>query len=125
MLRRTAACAVACTVTLGIAAAGTSAKSVDTGDSGRTISVAEGESLVIRLKPANSGSTGYSWSVSDRPAKSVLKLVSDQTVGSQQRFTYRAKGVGRTSLTLRYFPPGRGAKAVKTFRLTVKVRAAQ
>jgi predicted secreted protein len=124
-LRRTVACAVVCAGTLAIGAAGTSAKTVDSGDSGRTVSIAQGQTLLVRLPSANSGSTGYSWSTTKAPAKSVLKLVSDKTVGDEQRFSYRAKAIGRTTLTLRYFPPGRGAKAVKTFRLTVKVRAAR
>ena len=94
-----------------------------TRDSGDTVSIAKGATLVIRLKPADSGSPGYSWTASKKPSKSVLKLVSDKTVSSQQRFTYRGKAFGTTSLKLQYFPPGQGRKAAKTFRLTVKVRA--
>jgi predicted secreted protein len=124
-LRRTAACAVVCAGTLALGATASSAKTVDLDDSGRTVSVAKGQSLVVRLTPANSGSTGYAWWTTTKPAPAVLKLVSDKTVGTEQRFTYRAKAIGRTSLKLQYRPPGRGAKGVKTFRLTVKVRAAR
>jgi predicted secreted protein len=107
---------------LGVVASGASAKSVDQSSNGKKVSVDRGESLRIKLKPADSGSSGYHWRVAKAPG-SILRLVSDKTKSGRQVFTYKARKTGSTSLKLQYVPPARGAKPTKTFRLTVKVKA--
>jgi predicted secreted protein len=111
------ALAVAC------APAAASAKTVGNGASGSKVSLSDGESLVIKLKPGDSGSSGYHWRVAKKPAKSVLKLKSNKTSsdGKRQVFTYVARGGGSTSLKLQYVPPAQGAKPTKTFKLGVTV----
>jgi predicted secreted protein len=119
----TATLTLACTILLGAGAGAASAKTVGEKASGSTVSIAKGGKLVIKLGSPNSGSTGYHWDVTKKPASSVLRLKSNRTSGDFQRFTYRGRGVGKTSLTIKYVPPGQGRTAVKTFKLTVKVRA--
>jgi predicted secreted protein len=121
--RRIATLALASVSVLGVATTGASAKTVGQQASGSTVSLSTGQSLAIKLRPADSGSTGYHWHVATRPARSVLRLASNTVTGSYQRFVYTGGGAGRTSLKLQYVPPGRAADPVKTFRLTVKVRA--
>jgi predicted secreted protein len=86
--------------------------------------------LTITLLQSFDG--GYAWSVSHRPAGSVLKLVSARSVATEPAGTvggsddyvivYRAAGAGTTSLKLveaRSFEPHR---PVATFSLTVRVK---
>jgi predicted secreted protein len=87
-----------------------------------SVSLIRGQTLTIKLRPADSGSTGFHWRVAKRPARSVLRLKSDRTTsGGQQVFIYRARGAGGTILKLQYVGPARHARALKTFRLTAIV----
>jgi hypothetical protein len=51
----------------------------------------------------------------------VLRFASSHVISGGQRITYRAVGSGRTTFVLKFVPPGRGRRAVETFRLTVRV----
>jgi hypothetical protein len=110
-------------VVTGIGASGADANTVGQGASGSEVPLVTGQSLTIKLAPANSGSTGYHWRVARKPARSVLRLTSSRSNGTQQVFTYKARRSGVTSLKLQYEPPARHARAVKTFRLTTVVNA--
>jgi hypothetical protein len=76
---------------------------------------------VVDVDRSDSGSTGYHWEHAKAPARSVLRFASSHVISGGQRITYRAVGNGRTSFVLKYVPPGRGGRAVETFRLTVRV----
>jgi predicted secreted protein len=86
-------------------------------------SLLSGESVTIKLKPGNSASSGYHWEVARKPAKKVLRLQVQHPTngGKRQVFIYKALRPGGATLRLRYVPPGRHAKAVKTYRLQVAV----
>jgi predicted secreted protein len=90
---------------------------------GYAASLLSGQSVTIKLKPGNSGSSGYHWEVAHKPAKKVLRLQVQHTVrgGKQQVFLYKALSPGGATLKLKYVPPGRHAKPVKTYRLQVAV----
>jgi hypothetical protein len=84
----------------------------------------KGEKLRIKLRPADSGSTGYHWRVSKVPARRLLRLVSAHRsrTGKFQVFTYRARRrVGETDLQFKYMPPGRHRRAADTVDLSVAV----
>ena len=104
------------------------AKTVTRGDSGKTITLAVGEKLVVKLKEC--APCGYSWRYGVAPAKAILKRTNStytepdsdpMTVGGAgtRRITYRAKSSGTTKLRLDYVGPS-GDKG-GTFRLTVRV----
>jgi hypothetical protein len=82
-----------------------------------------GQSVTIKLKPGSSASSGYHWEVARKPAKKVLRLQVQHPTngGKRQVFVYKALRPGGATLKLRYVPPGRHAKAVKTYRLQVAV----
>ena len=90
-------------------------------DSGSSVHLTRGQGLVVDLDRSNSGSTGYHWEHGRAPARSVLRFASSHVISGGQRITYRAVGSGRTTFVLKYVPPGRGRRAVETFRLTVRV----
>lgn len=103
-------------------------------DSGKTVTVAPGEQLVVKLSEC--GPCGYSWRYGIAPAKTILKRTKSTytnppgtngnppTVGGAgtRSIYYVGKATGKTKLRLDYFGPGGGA-AVDHFRLTIKVRA--
>jgi predicted secreted protein len=95
-------------------------------NNGDTVKLKKGDRLVIRLASCT-GSCGYSWRATKKPDSAILRLsgasLSDGTGSAQtQTYRYTARGAGRTTLQLRYFPPGTGRKAEKTFAITVVVR---
>jgi len=107
-------------------------RSVGIKSSGKTVNLDEGDTLKIKLR--ETPGTGYNWRVTDKPASSVLKLKSNvfkmdpqtpegPSIGGPgtRTLTYKVKGEGATSLTIKLFPPGRGTKADKKFTLKVKV----
>jgi predicted secreted protein len=101
-------------------------------DNGKTARLNRGDVLQVTL--SETPGTGYAWRSVKRPSAAVLKLLSDRfvpppatnppTAGAAGRHVYRwrAASAGTTSLKLQLFPPGRGARAAQTFRLTVIVR---
>jgi predicted secreted protein len=121
--RLTASFALAACIVLGVGASSASAKTVVGDETGSIVSLTTGETLLIKLKPPNSASSGYHWRVANKPKASVLRLKSNRTSrdGSQQWFTYVARGVGGGTLKLQYVPPSRGGRARKTFNILVLV----
>jgi predicted secreted protein len=123
--------ALAVLATLALAApAAAGAKTVTRSDSGKTITVASGDKLVVKLKEC--GPCGYAWLYGVAPAKAILKRVSStytepdsdpMTVGGSgiRRITYLAKAAGTTKLRLDYVGPSGDRSG--TFRLTVRVKA--
>jgi predicted secreted protein len=110
------------------AAAG--AKTVTRSDSGKTVTIAQGERLIIRLKEC--GPCGYSWKFGVTPAKAVLKYLGSTyvepdtepgTVGASgtRKVRYQGKGIGTTKLRLDYVSPG--GQTDGKFRLTIRVKA--
>jgi predicted secreted protein len=104
------------------------AKVVHRKDSGKTITLAPGEKLTIRLTQCSP--CGYAWRYAASPASKILKRTGDRYVdppgtavgGPGTRvIAYVAKAAGTTALRLVYVSPG-GAKE-DTFRLKVKVAA--
>jgi predicted secreted protein len=104
------------------------AKTVHRSDSGKTVTLAVGEKLVVKLKEC--GPCGFRWRYGIAPDKALLPRRSStyiepdsdpMTVGGAgtRKITYRAKTGGKTKLRLDYVGPS-GDKG-GTFRLTVKV----
>jgi len=103
-------------------------------DSGKTITLAPGEQLVVKLTEC--APCGYSWRYGIPPDKRILKRTrstytnppgtndNPPTVGGAgtRSIFYVGKASGRTKLRLDYFGPGGGA-AADHFRLTIKVKA--
>ena len=94
-------------------------------DNGKTVKLKKGDVLVIRLESC-SGSCGYSWRTTKKPAGSVLRRtrtkLQDGPTGQVQVIHYAARGAGRTSLELGYLPPARGAEPEDAFKVNVVVR---
>jgi predicted secreted protein len=92
---------------------------------GTTVKVKRGDKIVIRLASCTS-SCGYSWRTTKKPNASILRrtgaTLENGQGGQTQVLRYSARSAGRTSLQLRYFPPGQGRKPEKTFGITVVVR---
>ena len=104
-------------------------KVVGQSDSGRTVALAPGQELRIRLSVCSS--CGYHWQIERAPDKAVLTRLKQRRQASNCRppcvggnevtiFRYRARAAGTTTLRLGYIPPG-GRKATKQFRLRVRV----
>lgn len=96
-------------------------------DSGKTVTLAVGERLTVRLKEC--APCGYSWRSAVAPAKAVLKRTKSSYVnppgtaigGAGTRvIAYLAKKAGSTAIGLVYRGPD-GSKA-GTFTLRVKVK---
>jgi predicted secreted protein len=119
--RRIAALVLA-VVFAGLAAVGVaSATSVK---SGATVHLTRGDRFSVDLNPADNGSTGFHWKFVKKPRSAVLKFLSDRRSrdGKHEVIRFSARGTGTTSFKLEYVPPGRGGRAVKSFRLKVVVR---
>lgn len=132
MLRIPAALLALTTALLLPAVAQADTRSVGIKSSGKTVKLDRGDTLRVKLR--ETPGTGYNWRVTKKPASSVLKLKSNvfkldpqtpegPSVGGPgtRTLTYRVKGEGTTSLTIKLFPPGRGTKADKKFTLNVRV----
>ena len=97
------------------------------GRTGRTAKVKRGDTVELRLKGCFS-SCGYSWVITTRPDRSVLKRTGSAihsgsgATNQVHVFRYRAVGAGHTSLKAELRPPGTGVRAAKHFRLSVRVR---
>ena len=119
--RRMAALVLA-TVVAGLAAVG--AADATSVKNGGTVHLTRGDKFSVDLNPADSGSSGFHWKFVKKPRSAVLKFLSDRVSHSGKRevLTFRARGAGTTAFKVAYVPPGRGGKAVKTFRLTIVVR---
>ena len=129
--RRLLALAAVCVVVAVAAPGSVSADTVAERDDAVRVSIRTGQTLVIRLR--ENPSTGYRWRVVRRPRPAVLRYRSRRFVSSDcpagstgcpghRFYRYAAEETGVTSLTLKLYPPGRGTRAVQTFRLTVRVR---
>lgn len=99
-------------------------------DSGRTVSVRAGTTIVVRLD--SNPTTGYEWKLAERPARSVLRLVSHRYAaaptqpgfvggGGVDTWRFVAVAAGRTSLRLEYVRPWQSGHALKAFRLSLRV----
>jgi inhibitor of cysteine peptidase len=102
-------------------------------DSGSTVTLAEGQDLVIELE--SNPSTGYTWEVKEidpgvleqagdpeykQPAKSDPQLVGQ---GGTQVFTFHAAGKGTTIIQLIYHRTWeKDVEPAETFSLTVTVQ---
>ena len=117
-------------VTAPAAAAAPPAKVLTLADSGRTVTLAEGQGLRVRLSVCYS--CGYHWETLRAPARRVMRRQPQRTSGGTceppcvggsvvTTFRYRARAAGRTRLRLGYIPPG-SAPPEQTFRLRVRVR---
>jgi predicted secreted protein len=107
------------------------AKVLTFADSGKTVSLARGQALRIRLEVC--GGCGYHWETRTAPDTQVLRRQSQQQEKSDDCeppcvggstftiFRYVGRASGRTTLRLGYIPPG-SSKPSKSFRLTVRVR---
>jgi predicted secreted protein len=103
-------------------------KVVHAKDSGKTVTLAVGAKLTVRLREC--APCGYYWKTSVAPAKAILRRTSSTYVdpppspaigGPGTRvLVYRAKQAGSTSIGLVYRGPD-GSKA-GTFTLRVKVK---
>lgn len=120
------------TILLLPAAARADQRSVGIKSSGKTIKLDDGDT--VRIKLTETPGTGFGWRVTKKPAAAVLKLKSNAFKVAPQEpgvpsvggpgtriFTYRAKGDGTSSVTIKLFPPGRGTKAAKKFTLKIVV----
>jgi predicted secreted protein len=97
-------------------------------DNGKTVSLAQGERLLIKLTECRP--CGYHWDISGATGAPVLKRTSSRYVEApgpaiggpgKRLIRYSTRRAGQTALKLVYLSPG-GDKA-KTFRLKVKVRS--
>jgi predicted secreted protein len=105
---------------------------VGAGANGKTVVLHRTDRLRIRL--AENPSTGYHWQFAKRPAPAILRFVSSTFVappqtepptvgaGGTRVYLYRARGMGRTTLRLKYVGPGSNAPVARRYRLTVRVR---
>jgi predicted secreted protein len=99
------------------------------GDSGKTVELAVGSTLVVDLE--ENVTTGFSWAVKGE-APAVLKSMSDEqkaaettgVVGAAGRHTweYQATKVGEGTLTLVYARPWESVQPAKTFTVDVVVK---
>jgi predicted secreted protein len=112
----------------GIAAAPASAGEVynlHQSDSGGTIVISPGDDIMLRLRSCES-SCGYSWSTTTKPSSMLRRVITTRVrraSGLEVRlFHYHVRLAGTTTLTLKYYPPGRRAKAAKTFHLRIVSR---
>ena len=108
-------------------AGGTKTVTVTEKDSGRTVKLARGDTLVVRLE-GNVG-TGYSWGLTKNNA-SVLPLQSQTTERLDQKqggkfvaiFRFTSKAAGRSDLECGYARPFEKDKApARSFKLNVVV----
>ena len=107
------------------------AKTVHRSDSGKTITLAKGEKLVVKLKEC--APCGYSWKTGVAPAKTILKRTGNTyqeppqttppTAGASgtRIVTYVARKAGSTKLRLDYLGPT--GEVGGHFRLTIRVKA--
>jgi predicted secreted protein len=128
---RIAVVIIAATAALAIpATAGAKIVSVGASSNNKTVHLKRGDTLKITLTEVADG--GAHWRTLLKPQPTVLRLTASRYVaphlppgavgGEGTRVNrYRALGHGTTRLRLGYFGPGRGAKAVKHYRLTVIV----
>jgi predicted secreted protein len=99
------------------------------GDSGKTVELAVGSTLVVDLE--ENASTGFSWAVKGE-APAVLTFVSDEqkaadttgVVGAAGRHVleFQAAKVGEGTLTLVYARPWESVQPAKTFIVDVVVK---
>jgi inhibitor of cysteine peptidase len=107
-----------------------SAISITEQDSGKSIEMAKGQTLFMRL-PSNP-TTGYQWTLQGNAAPLELiksDFASDSQaknmvgVGGTQSFQFTAKSVGQTVVKLEYRRPWeKDTAAAKTFIVTVVVK---
>lgn len=90
-----------------------------------------GDTVVVNLT-ACAASCGYRWAITTQPSTGVVRYLSTSFIdqphpagmvgGNQtQRVTFGAVGAGTTAVVLAYMPPGVGAAAAQTYRLTFEV----
>lgn len=121
----------AAVLALATAACGGGEVLVGAEEAGSTVTLAEGERLVVQL--ASNITTGYHWEMDEEPDAAVLSFTgsdyentSPEDVaggGGVERWTFEAAGEGGTSVTLGYHPPSQGEPAVETYSIAVEVTA--
>jgi hypothetical protein len=87
--------------------------------------VTTGQALTLRVKPADSGSTGYHWRVASPTSRKVVRLKSSKpnAAGSRQVLRFVAKRPGYAHLKLVYVSPGRSRKVARRADVNVIVNA--
>ena len=107
------------------------AKTVGRSASGKTVTIAKGERLVIRLREC--APCGYRWKIGTPPSRTILKKTRNAYVEPPQTnpptagasgtrvIAYLAKRAGTTKLRIDYVGPS--GQNGGHFRLTVRVRA--
>jgi inhibitor of cysteine peptidase len=115
---------------LALAACGGDGEPLDisAADSGATVSVETGQSLVITLE--SNLTTGFQWNLVGEPEAGVLTLVGSEYIapedgavgeGGVEVWTFEGKGAGTTALELSYFRPFDTEDVQGSFTLTVDV----
>jgi predicted secreted protein len=126
LLLATAAAALA--VAAVPATAGAEQVTITKRNSGHTVTVRTGDR--IRVVLAANETTGYRWSITARPDRSVVRLLSEAYVepeggaigqGGRQRYLLRAVAPGRTGFSARYAQVGSGDVG-STFTIRIRVR---
>ena len=119
---------------VGLTACGGAGPSVTTvtlteADSGKAISLAKGQPLVLRL--AANATTGFAWQTATAPIAAVLTTVSSDYessatpglvgAGGTQVLKYQGAGAGQTPLRLIYVQPWAPTNVGQEFTLTITV----
>lgn len=129
-MRRTLLLAVVSALLLVPGAAQAKTVTVTKTAKGKTIKLAKGD--VLRVKLAENASTGYGWRravkpssvLSDKGSRYVQPPQKDPQIVGQpglRYFRFGAAKRGTTSFTLGLYPPGRGTKAAEKVKLKVEV----
>jgi hypothetical protein len=107
MTARRIVLAVVTAFAVGVAAPGAASAATVVGaqGGGERAYVLKGQTLLVKLRPADSRSTGYHWQ-SRHKETGVLRLLRSRTSGNAQVFSYRARRAGNAHLRFRYLPPG-------------------
>lgn len=103
---------------------------LDEGDSGRTVTIRQGQEVRISLEVCYS--CGYSWHTVRAPSTAILRRLPQRSSGGScgpgcaggtavTTFRYRGRARGSTRLALGSFPPAADLPE-QTFRLRVRVR---
>jgi predicted secreted protein len=113
-------------------AAGPAKVEVTKAGNGKTVSLVVEQKMAITLSE-NAG-TGYAWKLTGKPKPDVVKTGSNRYVAPPapsgapvagrpgvHRFSFKAKGLGQTSITIQLYPPARGSKPTETFSIKVNV----
>ncbi|HUP33211.1 MAG TPA: protease inhibitor I42 family protein [Gaiellaceae bacterium] len=129
--RSAVAASVAFTAMLGGCGGGPAAVRLSARDDGRVVGVERGATIEVWLD--SNPSTGFGWSLVERPDAAVLSLVSSRFVpadedeeppagrGGTEVWTFEADAPGATSLRLAYVRSWEPERAEGRFTLRVRV----